>query len=227
MQDIIIAIDGYSGTGKSSTARALAGELGYTYLDSGAMYRAVTLYFLRRQVQVDDEKSVAKALEELKISFARNEQGGNETYLNGENVEEEIRKMEVSASVSQVSAIPEVRQKMVLQQRAMGADKKVVMDGRDIGSHVFPDAELKLFLTADLEVRARRRQQELQQKGTHTALSAIRENLVRRDKIDTERAKNPLVKVPEAIHIDTTALSFEEQLSKVVELAKSKIYQQN
>ncbi|MFP4092130.1 MAG: (d)CMP kinase, partial [Cyclobacteriaceae bacterium] len=155
MQDIIIAIDGYSGCGKSSTAKAVAKALDYTYLDSGAMYRAATLYFLKHQVPLHDEKAVEKALEAVNITFGRDEESGNnETYLNGENVEEEIRKMEVSANVSQVSAIPMVRFKMVKQQRALGAARRVVMDGRDIGSHVFPDAELKIFMTADLEVRA-------------------------------------------------------------------------
>ncbi|MFP4096166.1 MAG: (d)CMP kinase [Cyclobacteriaceae bacterium] len=226
MQDIIIAIDGYSGCGKSSTAKAVAKALDYTYLDSGAMYRAATLYFLKHQVPLHDEKAVEKALEAVNITFGRDEESGNnETYLNGENVEEEIRKMEVSANVSQVSAIPMVRFKMVKQQRALGAARRVVMDGRDIGSHVFPDAELKIFMTADLEVRARRRQYELRDKGNEVSLQEIKENLAKRDQIDSSRDQSPLIRVPDAIEIDTSRLSFQEQVNKALELAKSKIYQ--
>jgi len=224
MQDIIIALDGYSGCGKSSTAKAVAHTLQYTYLDSGAMYRAVTLYFLRKRVNIDSSEEVKKALQEIQIHFSRSQdKQKNETYLNGENVEEEIRKMEVSEHVSAISAIAEVRQQMVKQQRALGQDKRVVMDGRDIGSNVFPDAELKIFMTADIRVRAERRQKELEDKGVKVELEDIARNLQERDRIDSSRSQNPLVKTVDAIEIDTSNLDFDEQVAEVVRLAKQKI----
>lgn len=226
MQDIIIALDGYSGCGKSSTAKEVAKALGYTYLDSGAMYRAATLYFIRNQVSLQDAEAIRKALDNMDIRFCRNEDTlKNETYLNGENVEEEIRKMEVSESVSAVSAIQEVREKMVSQQRALGAGKGVVMDGRDIGSHVFPDAELKIFMKADLAVRAMRRKKELEEKGVEVSMEEIEHNLAERDTIDTSRAQSPLIKVKDAIEIDTTDLSFPEQVNRIVSLAERLIKQ--
>lgn len=224
MQDIIIALDGYSGCGKSSTAKAVAHTLQYTYLDSGAMYRAVTLYFLRKRVNIDNSEEVKKALQEIQIHFSRSQdKQKNETYLNGENVEEEIRKMEVSEHVSAISAIAEVRQQMVKQQRALGQDKRVVMDGRDIGSNVFPDAELKIFMTADIRVRAERRQKELEDKGVKVEVEDIARNLQERDRIDSSRSQNPLVKTVDAIEIDTSNLNFDEQVAEVVRLAKQKI----
>ncbi|MDF9795268.1 cytidylate kinase [Catalinimonas alkaloidigena] len=224
MQDIIIALDGYSGCGKSSTAKEVAKALKYTYLDSGAMYRAVTLYFLRHQVNLQDSEVVAEALDAINIRFSRNEDSLlNETYLNGENVEEEIRKMEVSKNVSAVSALPVVRKKMVSQQRALGKDKRVVMDGRDIGSHVFPEAELKIFMTADLKVRAERRMKELAEKGGGASLEEIENNLRERDKLDSSRAQSPLIRTEDAIEIDTTYLNFDEQVKKIVDLAKKLI----
>jgi len=224
MQDIIIALDGYSGCGKSSTAKAVAHTLQYTYLDSGAMYRAVTLYFLRKRVNIDSSEEVKKALQEIQIHFSRSQdKQKNETYLNGENVEEEIRKMEVSEHVSAISAIAEVRQQMVKQQRALGQDKRVVMDGRDIGSNVFPDAELKIFMTADIRVRAERRQKELEDKGVKVEVEDIARNLQERDRIDSSRSQNPLVKTVDAIEIDTSNLDFDEQVAEVVRLAKQKI----
>lgn len=224
MQDIIIALDGYSGCGKSSTAKEVAKALGYTYLDSGAMYRAATLYFIRNQIDLQNTEAVVSALNNIDIHFYRNKETlRNETYLNGENVEEEIRKMEVSEHVSAVSAIPEVRKKMVKQQRALGAGRRVVMDGRDIGSHVFPEAELKIFMKADLAVRAQRRKKELEEKGVEVKLEEIERNLAERDRIDTSRAQSPLVKVEDAIEIDTTNLSFSEQVNKIIELAKELI----
>ena len=224
MQDIIIALDGYSGCGKSSTAKEVAKALGYTYLDSGAMYRAATLYFIRNKVDLQNPESVNEALNNINIHFYRNQDTlRNETYLNGENVEEEIRKMEVSEKVSAVSALPEVRKKMVSQQRALGSGKRVVMDGRDIGSHVFPEAELKIFMKADLAVRAQRRKKELEEKGVTVRLEEIEHNLAERDRIDTSRAQSPLIKVEDAIEIDTTYLSFSEQVSKIIELAENLI----
>lgn len=224
MQDIIIALDGYSGCGKSSTAKEVAKALGYTYLDSGAMYRAATLYFIRNQIDLQNIESVSKALNNIDIRFYRNKETfKNETYLNGENVEEEIRKMEVSENVSRVSAIPEVREKMVKQQRTLGAGKCVVMDGRDIGSHVFPDAELKIFMKADLHVRAQRRKKELEEQGVKVKLEEIEHNLAERDSIDSNRAQSPLIKVKDAVEIDTTHLTFSEQVKKIVELAREQI----
>jgi cytidylate kinase len=224
MQDIIIAIDGYSGCGKSSTAKEVARALHYTYLDSGAMYRAVTLFFIRHQVNLHDKSSVLDALDKINIQFHRSEDGTfNETYLNGENVEKEIRKMEVSERVSAVSAIPEVRNKMVEQQRKLGASKKVVMDGRDIGSQVFPHADLKIFMTADLKVRALRRKEELEEKGNRVTLDEIMLNLSERDRIDSQRQQSPLVKVDDAVEIDTTNLDFSDQVRQVLSLAKKHI----
>lgn len=224
MQDIIIAIDGYSGCGKSSTAKEVARALHYTYLDSGAMYRAVTLFFVRHQVNLHEKSSVLDALDKINIQFHRSEDGTfNETYLNGENVEKEIRKMEVSERVSAVSAIPEVRNKMVEQQRKLGASKKVVMDGRDIGSQVFPHADLKIFMTADLKVRALRRKEELEEKGTRVTLDEIMLNLSERDRIDSQRQQSPLLKVDDAVEIDTTNLDFSDQVRQVLSLAKKHI----
>lgn len=224
MQDIIVAIDGYSGCGKSSTAKAVAYFLDYTYIDSGAMYRAVTIFFLREEIDLQQSQKVSEALNKINIHFDRNKDTQeNETYLNGENVEREIRKMEVSDFVSDVSAIPQVREKMVQQQRQMGKQKRVVMDGRDIGTNVFPDAELKVFMTADLEVRAIRRKQELTQKGVQVDLDDIKKNLTERDRIDTQRLENPLTKAHDAVVVDTTHLDFNEQVEQVVRLAKKLI----
>ncbi len=224
MQDIIVAIDGYSGCGKSSTAKAVAKALGYTYLDSGAMYRAATLYFIRHKIDLQNTASVQLALDDIDIHFYRNKDTlKNETYLNGENVEEEIRKMEVSENVSSISAVPEVRKKMVSQQRKLGNKKGVVMDGRDIGSHVFPEAELKIFMKADLLVRAERRRKELEEKGEMVSLEEIKHNLAERDRIDTSRAQSPLVKVDSAVEIDTTYLSFSEQVDKILEIAREQL----
>jgi len=221
MQDIIIAIDGYSGCGKSSTAKEVAKILQYTYLDSGAMYRAVTLFFLRNHIDLNDQEAVLSALDKIYISFEKNQQSlASETYLNGENVEKEIRSMEVSEKVSEVSALPEVRKKLVHLQRKLGASKAVVMDGRDIGSHVFPDAELKVFMKANLDVRALRRKQELLGKGEEVSLEEVKKNLMERDRIDTRRVYSPLIKAENAVEIDTTGLSFNEQVQRVVALAK-------
>lgn len=223
LRHITIAIDGYSACGKSTTARRVAAILGYRYIDSGAMYRAVTLHFLENHVAITNPKEVSRALEAIRISFRLNAAGQSDTFLNGKNVESEIREMRISENVSQVSAIREVRVAMVDQQRKLGKHKGVVMDGRDIGTVVFPDAELKVFLVADMQVRAYRRQQELLQKGELVDLDAIIENLTTRDKIDSTRAESPLVKAAEAIEFDTTHVTVEEQVDEVVQMAIGRI----
>jgi cytidylate kinase len=224
MQKVVVAIDGYSGCGKSSTAKAVAKTLGYTYIDSGAMYRAATLHFLNNHVSLENPKDVSKYLSNLEISFHPNpDNGKQETYLNGINVEDEIRSMRVSEKVSEVSKIKEVRTELVAQQQRMGKKKAVVMDGRDIGTVVFPDAQLKVFMTADLQIRAARRQKELLEKGEMVDLETIIENLSERDRIDTTRAESPLRKAEDAVELDTSFLEFGEQVEKIVQWAKKKI----
>ena len=224
MKDIVIAIDGYSGCGKSTTAKSVAEALYYTYLDSGAMYRAVTYYFIKNNINPEDTQAVRSALDNILIEFRYNQDTKtNEIYLNGINVERDIRNMEVSERVSQVSAIPSVRKALVAQQRKLGASKRVVMDGRDIGTHVFPDAELKIFMTADLLTRARRRKEELKERGQDVSLKEITRNLSERDHIDTTRKENPLLKADTAIEIDTTHITIEEQVEKVINLARELI----
>ncbi|TVP52573.1 MAG: (d)CMP kinase [Mongoliibacter sp.] len=224
MQKIVIAIDGYSGCGKSSTAKSVAKQLGYTYIDSGAMYRAATLYFLNNNVDISSPQQVRNYLDSLDITFRPNpESKDQETYLNGVNVEQEIRTMKVSDYVSEVSKLKEVRNELVSQQQKMGREKGVVMDGRDIGTVVFPEAELKVFMTADLNIRAVRRQKELQEKGSKIALEKIIQNLSERDKIDSGRKESPLIKANDAVEVDTSHLQFEEQVNLIVELAYKKI----
>jgi cytidylate kinase len=219
MKKIIIAIDGNSGCGKSSTAKAIAKELQYIYIDTGAMYRAVTYFFLKNDIDLSNERDVANALEQIDISFEYNmSTGKNETYLNGKNVEYQIRQMNVSNMVSPVSEISAVRRKLVDQQRRMGQQKGVVMDGRDIGTVVFPEAELKIFMTASLEVRAFRRQLQLKEKGTEVDLTDVVDNLRNRDHIDSSREDSPLRKADEAIEIDTSNLTFAEQVQQILVL---------
>ena len=226
--DITVAIDGYSGVGKSSTAKAVAQQLGYTYVDSGAMYRAVTLHFLRNGVELDNPAAVAQALADLRIGFQPHPRGiGYETLLNGENVEQEIRGMRVSDHVSPVSALPVVRHAMVELQRQLGAGRRVVMDGRDIGTRVFPQAELKVFMTADPAVRARRRRAELLEKGQTVAVSDIERNLLQRDELDSSRKESPLTKASDAVTLDTTHLTFEAQVEQVVAWARAIIRSSN
>lgn len=224
MQKIIIAIDGYSGCGKSSTAKAVAQILGYTYIDSGAMYRAATLHFLNNHVVLSNPKDVGKNLDSLEISFHLNpENGKQETYLNGLNVEDEIRSMRVSDYVSEVSKIKEVRSGLVAQQQKMGKKKGVVMDGRDIGTVVFPSAELKVFMSADLNIRAKRRQKELLERGEMVGLEKIVQNLAERDHVDTTRKESPLKKADDALELDTSLLEFGDQVDQIVSYAKEKI----
>ncbi len=222
MSKINIAIDGLSGCGKSSTAKAVAKALHYKFIDTGAMYRAVTLYFIQNDIDLTNHDQVMQALSEIQIDFEFNQKSQkNETILNQQNVEEEIRKMDVSQKVSPVSAIKEVRVAMVAQQQEMGKYRGVVMDGRDIGSVVFPDAELKVFMTASTEIRAKRRKEELAAKGEIVDLKDIIENLESRDHQDSTRAESPLIKVEDAIEIDTSDLKFENQVQKVLDLAIS------
>lgn len=222
LKKIVIAIDGYSACGKSTTARQVASVLGYRYIDSGAMYRAVTLYFLDHHVALTNPKEVARALQQIQVSFRVNSKNASETYLNGLNVEQQIRKMRVSQNVSQVSTLKEVRTALVAQQRRMGKEKGVVMDGRDIGTVVFPDAELKLFMTADILVRAFRRQREILERGQLVDLDDVIENLLHRDKIDTAREESPLRQAEDAVVIDTTYISIDEQVDEAVRLALSR-----
>jgi cytidylate kinase len=219
---ITIAIDGYSACGKSTTAKEVARILGYRYIDSGAMYRAVTLYFLDNHISLSNPKEVAKALQNIRIAFHVNSKGITETYLNGLNVEKDIRKMKVSENVSPVSAIKEVRVAMVEQQRKMGKEKGIVMDGRDIGTVVFPNAELKFFMTADMLVRAYRRQKELLDNDKLVDLDTVLENIMQRDKIDTTREESPLRQATDAIVIDTTHITIDEQVDEVVRQALGK-----
>lgn len=224
MKKIVIAIDGYSACGKSSTAKRVAAKLNYAYIDTGAMYRAVTYYFLQHYVNLTNPKAVDQALEKIHIEFHHNEHTQqNETYLNGLNVEKEIRKMPVSDKVSEVSALASVRFCLMDLQRKMGRKRGVVMDGRDIGTAVFPEAELKIFMTADFEARAARRQKELLEKDQLIDLEEVRKNLIKRDHIDTTRKENPLRKAEDAYVVDTTHVTLEEQVEVILNLAASKI----
>jgi CMP/dCMP kinase len=222
LKKLVIAIDGYSACGKSTTAKQVASVLGYRYIDSGAMYRAVTLFFLDHHVALTNPKEVTKALQQIQIGFKVNSKNVSETFLNGLNVENQIRKMRISENVSQVSTIKEVRMALVEQQRRMGREKGVVMDGRDIGTVVFPQAELKLFMSADILVRAFRRQKELLDRGQLVDLDDVIDNLLQRDKIDTGRAESPLKQADDAVVIDTTHISIDEQVDEVIRLALSK-----
>src|SRR5690606_27086575 len=224
MKKIVIAIDGFSGCGKSTTAKEVAKILGYTYIDSGAMYRAATLHFLNRFTNLTNPKEVEQSLQTFKVEFHKDEATGHQlTFLNGLNVEKEIRTMNVSELVSEVSKIKAVRTELVDQQKRLGRHKAVVMDGRDIGTVVFPEAELKVFMTADIHIRAARRQKEILDKGQLVTLEDVVKNLTERDRIDSTRAESPLVKAEDALEIDTSYLSFEEQVKTIVDMAKKKI----
>jgi CMP/dCMP kinase len=225
MPKIIIAVDGYSSCGKSTTAKSVAKHLGYAYIDTGAMYRAVTLYFIQNHVSLNNDKEINKALDQIHIDFKRNEDGQNQTYLNGVNVEDEIRKLYVANLVSEVSAIKTVRLQMVDLQRKMGKKRGFVMDGRDIGTVVFPDADLKVYMTADPTVRAHRRQIELFEKGEVVDLKEIIENIKKRDIIDTTRQESPLRKAEDAHLIDTTYMTLEEQVDQLVLMADMAVTQ--
>lgn len=221
---ITIAIDGFSSTGKSTLARQLAKYLGYVYVDTGAMYRAVTYYALQNGYIIDDHfdrDGLVRKLPEISLQFLFNPDIGNaEIYLNEVNVENEIRTLEVSGWVSRVAEVSEVRAKLVEQQKHMGENKGVVMDGRDIGTVVFPNAELKLFMTASPETRAQRRFEELQGKGQDVTYDAVLKNVQERDYIDTHRKDSPLVMADDAIEIDNSHLSITQQFEKVVDLVQ-------
>lgn len=216
MRKITIAIDGYSSCGKSTMAKDLAREIGYIYVDTGAMYRSVTLFAMRNSlfdedgsIKTDELKS---RMNEINISFKLNSETGRpDTYLNGELVEKEIRTMEVSANVSKIAALPFVREALVAQQQAMGKEKGIIMDGRDIGTVVFPDAELKIFVTASTEVRAQRRYDELKAKGMPANFDDILKNVKERDYIDSHRETSPLRMADDALELDNSHMTIEEQ----------------
>ncbi|WP_443946317.1 (d)CMP kinase [Pedobacter sp. AW1-32] len=219
-KNLVIAIDGYSSCGKSTLAKALAKKLGFIYIDSGAMYRAVTLYFLRNKINVADDAQVIDALQHIELNFHSRDYESHIT-LNGEEVSDEIRLMPVSENVSEVSAHKLVRHEMVKQQQRMGKSKNIVMDGRDIGTTVFPDAPVKFFMTADPKIRAERRFKELESKGNNTTtLEEVFENLAHRDYADTTRKESPLVRAEDAIILDNTDLTQEEQLNFALDHAK-------
>ncbi len=218
---LIIAIDGPAGAGKTTTARRVAEKLGYLYIDTGAMYRAVTLAALRAGIPLEEE-AIAQLLPQLRIELRLSAQG-QRTVLNGEDVTEELRTPEVTQWVSLVSSFPAVRRFLVEQQRQMGRCGGIVMDGRDIGTVVFPDADVKVFLTASLPVRARRRCQELRQQGIEVTEEQVAAELERRDQLDSHRRESPLMQAPDAVVIDTTELTIEEQTERVLELVRQKL----
>lgn len=226
MQPITITIDGHSSTGKSTVAKQLAAALGYVYIDSGAMYRSVTLYAKEQGFLSElgfDKDSLLKALPKIKINFLW-ENGTNKTLLNGRNVSELIRSMEISESVSQIAKLPEIRAKMVDIQRSFGQNGGVVMDGRDIGSVVFPSAEFKIFMTASAKVRAQRRHAELLASGQQVSFEAVLDNLQKRDEMDSKRSVSPLVVPKGAVVIDNSEMNPQDQFNMILQLAKDRIY---
>lgn len=220
---ITVAIDGFSSTGKSTLAKKLANKLGYIYVDTGAMYRAIAFYAMNNGFvndEIVDNVGLIDSLNKIDLGFRYNSNlGFSEIYLNGENIENSIRNIEVSNMVSKVAAISEIRKKMVAQQTLMGANKGIVMDGRDIGTVVFPDAELKLFMTASAEIRAQRRFEELIEKGDDVSYETVLDNVITRDYLDTTRKDSPLVKADDAIEIDSNTLNVEETFNLAYELA--------
>ena len=221
---MIITIDGWSSCGKSTLAKQLAKKLGYVYVDSGAMYRAITLYFLRNHINWLDVKEVEKSLTSIALEFkCSNKTGQSEIYLNGENVEYLIRDLVIAEKVSEIAAIKEVRTFAVAQQQKMGVNKAIVMDGRDIGTTVFPDAELKIFMTADIAVRVERRYIEMYEKNPNISIDEVKANLEMRDYIDSNREISPLRKAADAIELDNTTMTIEEQLEIALKMAKEKI----
>jgi cytidylate kinase len=227
MSKITIAIDGYSSTGKSTVAKQLADHLGYVFVDSGAMYRAVTLFAMRKGYVSNtgfNKLEIKESLSKISLSFRKeNENNKTEIYLNGENVEREIRTMEVSELVSTVATLSSVRKKLVAEQKKMGEQKGVVMDGRDIGTIVFPNAELKIFMTASAETRARRRFDELIKRGDVIVFNDVFDNVTERDHIDTTRKDSPLIKAEDAIEIDNSDMNKEDQFHIILQLAKDRI----
>jgi len=227
LKKITIAIDGYSSTGKSTLAKHLAKALNYVYVDTGAMYRAVTLFAIQQKIITENSFAIQKLIDKLpgiSLTFHFNpDLGFAEMYLNNINVEREIRSMEVSKFVSKIAAVSEVRSKLVQQQQLYGTEKGVVMDGRDIGTVVFPDAELKIFMTASTEIRAKRRFLELQEKGQEVTYDEVLKNVQERDEIDTTRKDSPLVKADDAIVIDNSELTKEQQFEQILNLAQQRM----
>ena len=224
MKKIIITLDGYSSCGKSTLAKQMAAHLNYVFIDSGAMYRAITLYFIRHRIDVTNSNAVIEALTHIHLAFKLNEQTGRaDMYLNSENVEEEIRGLEVSNNVSQVAALEPVRIFSVAQQQLMGTQKGIVMDGRDIGTAVFPEAELKIFVTASPEVRVERRYQELVAKDPAITKAEIKANLEMRDHIDSTREFSPLKQAHDALVLDNSNLTRDEQLELALSWAQERI----
>lgn len=224
MKKIIITIDGWSSCGKSTLAKQLAKALGYVYIDSGAMYRSITLYFLRNHINWLDTNQVNNALHDIALTFKFNvKTQQSEIYLNEENVEYVIRDLVIAEKVSDVAAIKEVRTFAVAQQQKMGSQKGIVMDGRDIGTTVFPDAELKFFMTADIAVRVERRYMEMFEKNPNITIEEVKANLEMRDYIDSNREISPLRKAADAIELDNTSLSIEKQLEIALKIAKEKL----
>ena len=221
IKDIIIAIDGHSGCGKSSTAKELAKHFKYKYLDSGAMYRAVTLFFLRNKVDINDINKVKDSLEKISIDFVI-KSGIQKIFLNGKCVEDLIRKENISKKVSVISAIPEVRKFLVYIQKKMGLNKKIVVEGRDITTVVFPQAEIKIFMTASLDVRARRRYKEMKISNPDITLDHVSDNLKDRDEKDSSREDSPLLKVDDAYYVDTSFLKLDDQIEKIKTLVYEK-----
>ncbi|NQX37237.1 cytidylate kinase [Pedobacter steynii] len=219
-KNLVVAIDGYSSCGKSTLAKALAKKLGFIYIDSGAMYRAVTLYFIRNHVDMTDTEAVKDALQHIELNFHSRDYQSHIT-LNGEEVSDEIRQMPVSENVSEVAANKFVRKDMVKQQQRMGKSKNIVMDGRDIGTTVFPDAQIKFFMTADPKIRAERRFKELQSKGDlTTTMEDVFDNIAHRDYLDTTRAESPLTRAEDAVILDNTEITEQEQLDFAIEQVK-------
>ncbi|GEP93991.1 (d)CMP kinase [Chitinophaga cymbidii] len=224
MKKIIITIDGYSSCGKSTLAKQLASRLNYLYIDSGAMYRAITLYFIQQHMDWNDPAQVRDALGNIRLEFIHNQiSGQSDMYLNDENVEQMIREMLVAEKVSEVAAVREVREFAVAQQQKMGAGRGIVMDGRDIGTVVFPHAELKIFMTADPAIRVERRFKELYQKNKNITLHEVKENLELRDYIDANREVSPLRKADDAIVLDNSQLTMQEQLELVMQWVEDAI----
>lgn len=218
-KNIVVAIDGYSSCGKSTLAKALAKKLHFIYVDSGAMYRAVTLYFINQGIKLDDESAIERALQDIHLNFHSRDYQTHIT-LNDEEVSEEIRKMHVSEIVSEVSALRSVRKEMVKQQQRMGKLKNMVMDGRDIGTTVFPFADVKIFMTADPKIRAERRYKESKEKGELISLEEIFDNIAHRDFLDTTRRESPLMRAKDAIVLDNTTLNEKQQLEFALERVK-------
>lgn len=219
IKNIVVAIDGYSSCGKSTLAKALAKKLHFIYVDSGAMYRAVTLYFLRNDTDLKNHNLIIEALEHIDLNFHSRDYQSH-ILLNGEEVSEEIRQMPVSENVSLIASIKEVRKAMVRKQQKMGKSKNMIMDGRDIGTTVFPNAQVKLFMTADPKIRAERRYNELKAKGENVSLEEIFDNIAHRDFLDTTREESPLMRAEDAIILENTNLTEEQQLAFAMEQVK-------